>query len=69
MTNTEFKISGMSCGHCVRAVRQALEGVPGVEVSAVAIGSAVVQHDPAVASVGAIVDALSDAGYEASEKT
>lgn len=26
----EFKVKGMSCGHCAAAVTQALQGLPGV---------------------------------------
>lgn len=33
-------ITGMSCGHCVARVKQALQGVPGVADAQVEIGSA-----------------------------
>lgn len=34
--------SGMSCAHCVRAVREALESVEGLRVHDVAVGRATV---------------------------
>jgi copper chaperone len=63
-------IGGMSCGHCVAAVREALEEVPGVTVQQVSIGSATIALDPATGSPRALteaaVEAVADAGYEAS---
>ena len=35
-----LKISGMSCQHCVRAVKEALAEVPGVQLEAIDVGSA-----------------------------
>lgn len=35
--NTELKIEGMTCGHCVAAVKRALEAVPGVESAEVSL--------------------------------
>jgi copper chaperone len=32
---TNLKIEGMTCGHCVRSVTQALEAVPGVQAAKV----------------------------------
>lgn len=65
MTRTTLNIDGMSCGHCVAAVRKALEHLDGVTVQQVAIGSATVEYDPAVASPDKIVEAVNDAGYTA----
>lgn len=67
MKQVKLDVSGMSCGHCVHAVREALAGVPGVKVEAVRIGSAALSFDETRATVGDLVDAVSDAGYEASE--
>jgi copper chaperone len=63
----QLDVSGMSCGHCVHAVREALGAVPGVTVEDVRIGSVSVKFDDQKATVGDLVDAISDAGYEASE--
>jgi len=65
MSQATLKIDGMSCGHCVAAVKKALEAVEGVSVQNVAIGSATVSYDPAVTSADTIVAAVDDAGYSA----
>lgn len=62
-----LSVSGMSCGHCVHAVREALSSVPGVKIEEVRIGSASVSFDEDKVKVGDLVDAVSNAGYEASE--
>lgn len=67
MQKMKFDVSGMSCGHCVHAVREALAAVPGVTVEDVKIGSVSVAFDETKATVGDLVDAVADAGYEASQ--
>jgi copper chaperone CopZ len=68
MERMTLAIDGMSCEHCVRAVRQALEGVQGVQVEEVAIGRATVQYDPSRVSREAIADAVADEGYTVVEQ-
>jgi copper chaperone len=61
----ELKIKGMTCAHCVAAVRDALAAVPGVERVAVVeleSGRAVVEGDPDPA---ALLSAIAGAGYQA----
>lgn len=67
MEKATLAIQGMSCGHCVRTVDGALKGIEGVEVERVAVGSATVAYDPSKVSMGTLIDAVSDAGYEATE--
>lgn len=67
MKQLKLEVSGMSCGHCVGAVREALAAVPGVKVDNVTIGSASVSFDETQTTVGDLVDAVSEAGYEATE--
>lgn len=62
----ELTIAGMTCGHCVSAVRDALNGLPGVEVDHVRIGQASLWFDPATVSPAAVIEAIRDAGYQAS---
>jgi copper chaperone CopZ len=64
MDTVTIGINGMSCGHCVAAVRKALESVAGVRVEAVQIGSATVAIDPAVTSRAAVDAAIDAAGYD-----
>lgn len=66
----EFQIAGMSCGHCVKAVRAALEQVNDVSVLEVSIGGATIELSHSVgteAAAGPIVraakDAIEDEGY------
>jgi len=63
MTRLEMKIDGMSCGHCVGAVRKALQSLPGVEIGDVAIGSAQVSYDESRTSPEAITRAVEEEGY------
>lgn len=63
----KLDVSGMSCGHCVHAVREALGAVPGVKIEDVRIGSASVSFDDDKVTVGDLVDAVANAGYEANE--
>ena len=67
MERIKLEVKGMSCAHCVDAVSAALSELEGVKVESVAIGSATLTFDPEKASIGALVDAVSDAGYEADE--
>ena len=65
MEKLELEIEGMSCGHCVAAVSDALGELPGVSVDAVRIGSAQITYEPAQVSPEQIVLAVEDAGYTA----
>ena len=65
MNRTTLKIEGMTCGHCVASVKQTLQGLDGVMVETVAVGTATVQYDPTLASVEQIAEAVGDAGYPA----
>ena len=63
MERATLRIDGMSCDHCVRAVRTALEAVPGVTVRAVAVGTATVAYDARETPIERILDAVHDEGY------
>ena len=67
METTTLRIDGMSCAHCVKAVRDALGELPGVQVQRVDVGTATVQYDPAMARPEQLADAVRDAGYEVAE--
>jgi copper chaperone len=51
---TTLKIEGMTCGHCVRSVRSALEGVPGTTVQDVNTAEARVQFESDAAREAAV---------------
>ncbi|MCW5942102.1 MAG: heavy-metal-associated domain-containing protein [Fimbriimonadaceae bacterium] len=63
-TTTRLSIKGMTCSHCVRAAKKALEGIPGVQTADVDLdsNSATVVHDPAVTSK-AFAAALAEEGF------
>ena len=61
----DISIDGMSCENCVRHVREALAGLPGVEGVEVdlAAGKARVQGGGEVSDEG-IIEALDEEGYD-----
>ena len=63
MTTKEFKIEGMSCGHCVMAVNKELDKLDLAEKK-VEIGSAKVSFDETKISEQQVQDAIVDAGYK-----
>ena len=65
MEHVSLDISGMTCDHCVRAVRSALEGVDGATVESVELGAARVRYDPERPAAARLAAAVSDEGYEA----
>jgi len=64
MQNVTLSISGMTCGHCVASVRQALQAVPGADVRAVTLGAAEIALADSTPP-DALVAAVEDAGYDA----
>ena len=66
MRSVQLTIDGMSCDHCVARVRKTLGALEGLEVESVRIGAAQLRFDPARRSLDDIVEALRDAGYDAS---
>ena len=60
MATTTLKVSGMTCNHCVHAVKQALENVDGVEEAKVDLkgGEAVVDFDDGRTNAEALANAV-----------
>lgn len=65
MREVTLHITGMSCGHCLQAVNQALVSHPGVRVESLRLGRVVVRYDEQVTDPGAIEAAVAGAGYSA----
>jgi copper ion binding protein len=65
---TVLQVEGMSCPSCVRHIQEALDDVDGVTAVDVRLaeGRVAVNHDQESASVGALIQALREAGYESS---
>lgn len=64
-TTTTYTVVGMTCDHCVRAVRSELENMPGVERVFVDLANGAAT----ITSAGTIADdvirgAVEEAGYE-----
>lgn len=58
-----LKIDGMGCEHCIKSVREALEGINGIKVLDVKIGSAEVEAENDNV-LNEIKEKLDDAGYD-----
>jgi len=65
MERADFEVGGMTCGHCVAAVRRTLEAQDGVRVENVEIGSARVTYDPTSTSPDRLAAVITEEGYEA----
>ena len=67
METITLKVDGMTCGGCVASVTRVLKAAPGVADAVVKLDakSATVTFDPAQTSVGALKEAIEDAGYVA----
>ena len=61
-----ISIGGMTCASCAANVEKALKDVPGVSETVVNLGTekAMVQYNPAVATLKAMKKAADDIGYQ-----
>jgi copper chaperone len=66
MEKTTLKVSGMTCGHCEKAVKTALMNVDGVASVVVSLseGTAEVEYDSSKAEVSKMKSAVEDQGYD-----
>jgi copper chaperone len=64
MAEDIIKIKGMSCQHCVMAVKKALGTLDGISQTDVDIGSAAVTYDELKVKKNDIESAIEKAGYE-----
>lgn len=67
MTTAEFKVTGMTCGHCVQAVKDELSAVEGATVVAVDLvpggASTVTVTSDAELPPATVAAAIDEAGY------
>ncbi len=63
MAEAKLKIDGMSCQHCVQAVKKALCEVTGVDSTDVEIGSASVRYDDSKITQKNLEAAVEKAGF------
>ena len=64
MSTREVLIEGMTCDHCTRAVKNALEQVEGVTSARVDLASRIAVIDGNAVSENAIASAIENAGYQ-----
>ncbi|QCJ42425.1 copper chaperone CopZ [Bacillus sp. S3] len=66
MENVTLDVSGMSCGHCVKAVEGSVGKLEGVKKVAVKLdqGQVDVEFDAKVVSLSTIKETIDDQGYD-----
>ncbi|MEV5703985.1 heavy-metal-associated domain-containing protein [Actinoallomurus sp. NPDC052274] len=65
MTTTEYKVKGMTCGHCVSSVTEEVSSIEGVTDVKVDLASGLVTVSSAAPlDEKAVRDAVDEAGYE-----
>lgn len=62
MIKEEFKITGMSCSHCIKSVEKAVKDLP-IEKFEVTMGILCVEYDTDKISKEQIVNAIEGNGY------
>lgn len=60
-----FEVGGMTCGHCVRAVTEAVKGVDAAAEVAVDLGAGRVTVSNETTGAGKIAEAIASEGYAA----
>ena len=64
MKTKEFIIEGMSCGHCVMAVRKELSKLDNIKIDDIQIGKAKVEFDESITQESLIINAIKEAGFK-----
>jgi len=67
MITKDIRIEGMSCNHCVMAVKKELSKIPALRVKDVRIGLASVEFDESAVTPEKIKEAVEEAGYALQE--
>ena len=61
----ELKVKGMSCEHCVKRVKTAVEGIDGVSSVSVDLNSGAVKYSAEKDVIKEVIEKIKEAGYEA----
>lgn len=69
MKTETLHIEGMTCNHCVMAVRRQLAGIEHLEVDDVTVGTAIVTYDESQVPATAIDAAVTAAGFRVIGRT
>lgn len=67
MANTTLNVQGMSCGHCINSVENAVKELGATANVDLANHSVTVDYDEANVSLTAIKEAIEDQGYDVVE--
>jgi len=71
METVTIKVTGMTCGGCVKSVTNVLQALPGVKRAEVSLenGEARVEYESGRVSTDDMQRAVVDAGFEAAQST
>ena len=67
MNQSIIKVTGMTCSKCVQHVRQALLSIPGVQTAEVDLAEGLARIEHEGADMAAMINAIQEEGYEATE--
>lgn len=69
MENATLKITGMTCGHCVAAVKRTLDQIDGVQNTEVSLtpNEAKISFDPNETNINTLINAITEEGYAAEQ--
>jgi copper chaperone CopZ len=62
MTDTNYTVTGITCGHCVAAIKEEVGAIPGVTGVDLDTTGAMTVHSEAAVDFDRIVEALYEAG-------
>ena len=62
MIDTTYTVTGMTCGHCVSAVKEEVLAIPGVSGVDLDLGGAMTVHSEAPVDFDRVVEAVYEAG-------
>lgn len=65
MTNHEYLVTGMTCGHCEHAVRDEVSQIPGVTAIEVSAATGLLTVTADALDDDAVLSAVDEAGYQA----
>ena len=66
MATTEYKVTGMTCGHCEMSIREEVSQIPGVdEIQVSAQTGKLVVSSTSALDDAAVLAAVDEAGYSA----
>ena len=68
MTNHEYVVTGMTCGHCEHAVRDEVSRIPGVSAVEVSAATGLLTVTAETLDDTAVLTAVDEAGYQAARR-